>query len=289
MSSIKHYNLPADDKRTSLTEGVKSALLAVPMHFMSSINITGISATDLFSMNTLLGGAIEDQTVATLNASRSVWDPEDAWSDCEFKRYSESFPDVRLERNGESRPIIGIELKGWYLLSKEEVPSFRFKAAADATTVWDILAVFPWSLSNVISGSPVLAAPFIEQAKYVADLRTHYWENRSPKAKLVRHPTTTPYPAPGTTYSDIAVDDGGNNFGRIARIKGLMDDWVLNTMSTPLAGISARWWVRFLKLFDERGDEETIRKRFEQIAAAQKHDPAWTDEVVAHVRRLMEM
>lgn len=38
-----------------------------------------------------------------------------------------------------------------------------------------------------------------------------------------------------------------------------MDDWVKNAMTTPLAGIEARWWVRFFKLFDERGDENTIR------------------------------
>jgi len=43
------------------------------MHFVSTINIEGLSATDLFAMNTLLGGTIEDQTVATLNATRAIW------------------------------------------------------------------------------------------------------------------------------------------------------------------------------------------------------------------------
>ena len=63
----ERYDLPLDDERTLLREGVVRALKAVPMHFKSTINIEGLSAIDLFAMNTLLGGAIEDQTVATLN------------------------------------------------------------------------------------------------------------------------------------------------------------------------------------------------------------------------------
>ena len=111
MESVERYELPQDDERTELREGVVKALRAVPMHFMSPINIEGLSATDLFAMNTLLGGAIEDQTVATLNATRAIWDPSGKWTDCEFRRYAESFPDVRLERNEGEQPLIGIEVK----------------------------------------------------------------------------------------------------------------------------------------------------------------------------------
>ena len=289
MAGIERYALPEDDPRTKLRTGVVRALRAVPMHFTSTINIEGLSATDLFAMNTLLGGAIEEQTVATLNDTRAIWDPDGLYADCEFRRYAESFPDVRLEREGSEQPLIGIELKGWYLLAKESEPSFRFKASANAMTIWDLIAVFPWSLSNVISGTPLLEPPFIERAKYAADLRTYYWEHRSEKARAVEHPDTHPYPEPGSSYSDIVHDDGGGNFGRIARVKGLMDDWVKETMQTPLSGIEARWWVAFLKLFDERGNEEDIKRRFEQLARKAGHDSAWADEVVSHVQRLMEM
>lgn len=286
---IERYKLPANDERTSLRNGVVRALKAVPMHFKSSINIEGLSAIDLFAMNTLLGGAIEEQTVATLNATRAIWDSEGKWADYEFRRYAESFPDVRLESESSSEPLIGIELKGWYLLAKEEVPSFRFKASANAMTVWDLIAVFPWSLSNVISGTPILAAPYIEQAKYAADLRTDYWENRSPKAKPVEHPNTHPYPEPGSSYSDIVTDDKGGNFGRIARITGLMDEWVEETMKTKLSGIEARWWVRFLKLFDERGDEASIKEGLKKLAASIGRDDKWVNEVVSHVSGLMQL
>lgn len=289
IAGVKRYELPEGDERTELREGVVRALCAVPMHFTSTINIEGLSATDLFSLNTLLGGAIEDQTVATLNATRAIWDPAGRYVDYEFRRYAESFPDVRLESNRGTCPLIGIELKGWYLLAKEEMPSFRFKASADAMTVWDLIAVFPWSLSNVISGSPVLEPPYIEQAKYAADLRTLYWETRSKNAQPVEHPDTHPYPEPGSSYSDVAHDDKGGNFGRIARVRGLMDDWVSDAMDTQLAGISAKWWVRFLKLFDERNDFDVVKQRFERMARDAGRDASWADEVVEYVQRLMEM
>ena len=169
------------------------------------------------------------------------------------------------------------------------MPSFRFRASANAMTVWDLIAVFPWSLSNVISGTPVIEAPYIEQAKYVADLRTYYWEHRSPNAKPVEHPNTTPYPAPGSSYSDVAPDDKGWNFGRIARILGLMDAWVAETMKKPLAGIEARWWVRFLKFFDERSNEESVRLKFEQLAKSVGKSSDWADEIVQLVNRIREM
>lgn len=286
---IKRYELPPNNEQTQLREGIVRALKAVPMHFKSSINIEGISAIDLFSMNTLLGGAIEEQTVATLNATRAIWDADGQWADYEFRRYAESFPDVRLESESSKNPLIGIELKGWYLLAKEEEPSFRFRASVDAMTVWDLIAVFPWSLSNVISGTPILAAPYIEQAKYAADKRTYYWEHRSTSAKPVEHPDTHPYPEPGSAYSDIVKDDKGGNFGRIARITGLMDDWVEDTMKTKLSGIEARWWVRFLKLFDERGDEESIKKGLTKLAQSIGRDERWVDEVLSHVSGLMNL
>lgn len=284
------YELPADDERTTLRTNVIRALMAVPMHFTSSISMEGLRATDLFALNTLLGGAIEEQTVKTLNATRSIWDPEQKYANYEFRRYSESFPDVRLQKADSAElPKIGIELKGWYLLSKEREPSFRFKASADAMTEWDLIAVFPWSLSEVLSGAPELGDPFIEQAKYAADMRTEYWESRSDKAKKVEHPDTHPYPDAGSVYSDIVHDDGGGNFGRIARVKGLMDEWVEKTLETPLAGINAKYWIDFFKCFDEKNDRTKIEKKIEVIAQKNKKDDAWTDDVWNTLVKLVDL
>lgn len=64
----EHYELPDGDERTELRNGIVRALYALPMHFTSPINVEGIEVNDLFSINTLLGGTIEAQTVMLLNS-----------------------------------------------------------------------------------------------------------------------------------------------------------------------------------------------------------------------------
>lgn len=285
---IDRYELPSGDVRTDLAINVTRALQAVPIYFKTAINIEGISATDLFAINSILGGAIEQKTVEALNGMREIWDPRGKLSEYQFNRYPESFPDVRLEKNGGGAPLIGVELKGWFMLSKEEVPSFRFRASSSAMTVWDLIAVFPWSLSNVLTGKPELKPPFVEQAKYAADLRTYYWEHRSANSGKVVHPDTHPYPEPRSSFLDSVSDDRGGNFGRIARIKGLMEGWVEKTMETQLAGIEARWWVRFLKMFSERSAEGQILKQFEQLSAELGKDPYWAHDKLELIRQIFD-
>lgn len=188
MDKIRHFKLPTADFRTELREGIVRALRAVSVHFSSTINIEGLSATDLFAMNTLLGGAIEEQTVATLNM-----------------------------------------------------------------------------------------------------LRTDYWKHRSKNAMTVIHPETHPYPEAGSSYSDVVNDDKGGNFGRIARISGLMDDWIDETVRIKLSGIEARWWIRFLRLFDEKSDEKTIQEGIRKLALSIGHNSEWADEVLSHITRLIQM
>lgn len=297
----ERYPLPADDNRTHLRNNVIRALSALPMHFTSPIIIEGIDANDLFSINTLLGGSIETQAVAILNSLRGVWDPEGQWPDKEFKRFPESYPDVRLVgSDSSSEPLIGIELKGWYLLSKESEPSLRFRAAADANTVWDLVCCVPWGLSNVLSGKPVVYKPFVEQAKYAADMRTYYWNHRKGPDKgrncSIIHPTTHPYPKPGTQYVDRAVQDGGNNFGRLARIDDLMKEWIAELVDTKMAGIEAKYWIPFFRLFSEGKTSEQIKNELGELVTKIREDLPRTndnvrkeDEILAHLSAIVEM
>lgn len=294
----KRYDLPDGDERTELRRGVVKALQALPMHFTSPIVIEGVEATDLFSINSLLGGTIEAQTVSILNGMRSIWDPLGRWSDREFRRYPESFPDVRLVRsNRDEEPLIGIELKGWYLLSKEKEPSFRFKASADAMTVWDLLVCVPWALSNVLSGKPVTYEPYIEQAKFAADCRTYYWNHRrgtaSNRSNDIEHPDTRPYPKPGTAYTDVPTVDRGGNFGRVSRVPGLMDDWKAEALETSMAGISATYWIQFFSLFAEGKSREEIEAMLSQIAAqvtAQRNDGhSQADAIIEHLEAIVDL
>lgn len=47
-----------------------------------------------------------------------------------------------------------------------------------------------------------------------------------------------------------AEDDGGGNFGRIARY-GLLDDFVKSTEKQEISGISVRAWLTFFKIFGD--------------------------------------
>lgn len=148
--------LPPGWEHADLFHSVKEAIKALPAYFRTETFIAGVAAPDLHTLNTMLGATIEDQVVQTLNSMRAVWDARGQHSLYRFVRQSQTFPDVRLQKPGDSPAILlGIELKGWYVLAKEGEPSLRFTATAAACNPWDMIVVVPWVLSQVISGSPI--------------------------------------------------------------------------------------------------------------------------------------
>lgn len=286
--------IPDDDpRRARLVENVKAALAALPSYFRSETTIEGLEAGDLFSLNSVLGGTIEVQTVATLNRIREVWDPDDEWTEYGFERSSQSFPDVRLvtRAEGHMSPALGIELKGWYLLSREAEPSFRFTATADACSPYDLLVVVPWRLTNILSGTPVVIEPFVEQARYAADLRTYYWNELRTDASVrgVIHPEgVEPYPPAKSAISDKPVSDGGKNFGRVARVRGLMDGFVTSALEREVSGIPAKHWLHFFKTYTDNADTDAVDASVGRaLARARKpFEEARTERLVAVLREL---
>lgn len=246
--------LDPSDRRTKLRERVQNALLALPGYFDSSTNIEGLAATDLFSLNTVLGATIEVQVVQTLNRMRDVWDPDDEWTLYRFDRQAQTFPDVLLRcRNvsGGYNTALGVELKGWYVLAKEGEPSFRYQVTPSACSDWDLLVVVPWYLSNVLSGIPRVITPVCWSAKHVAEHRNHWWRHvrRTQQDTSIESPlNAVPYMGRDNT-SDKPTKDGGGNFGRIART-GMMDEWVREIRQEALAGIPAEDWIEFLKRYE---------------------------------------
>ncbi len=138
--------------------GVKDALHRLPESFRSPLHIHGVLATDLFAFNSSLGATIEEQVVDALNGLRGVWDSNGAYDLYAFERQPQTFPDVVLRTRvpGMTPPIImGLELKGWYALAKEGEPSFRYKVTPAVCGPGDLIVIVPWTLSEVISGSPI--------------------------------------------------------------------------------------------------------------------------------------
>lgn len=262
----------AEDVDLDLLQAVRETLFALPSRFVSTLNIQGVLATDLHAFNTSLGASIEEQVVAALNGLKTWWDPNDKYPTHQFVRSSQRFPDVTLRsliRGDKSRPLLGIELKGWYVLAKEGEPSGRYKVTPAACAPQDLVVIVPWALGNVVSGTPRLFTPYVESARYVADYRNWWWQHkrvaRTSSIGITSPPDATPYPAQkADRISDIPASDSGNNFGRIPRL-GIMDEYMAELMQDTLSGIPL--WARldFLRLFAGEAEEEDIRKNIGRV------------------------
>jgi hypothetical protein len=157
-------------------------------------------------------------TLGTPLKMRSEWDPDEQWNGYRFVRQSQTFPDVLLARPGADAidVAMGIELKGWYLLSKEGVGSFRFQVTPAACSVFDLIMIVPWRLSNVMSGTAVAGEPWIAPAKYAAELRNYWWQHvrRTAGPRGIIAPAgVQPYPTKDMSILDVPELDGAGTSG----------------------------------------------------------------------------
>jgi len=250
---------------------VKKAIYSLPSRFESALSISGVLATDLFAFNSSLGATIEQQVVDSLNKLRPVWDANQKYALYEFERQPQTFPDVVLKASApdvEPSVILGIELKGWYVLAKEKEPSFRYKVTPSACAPADLLVVVPWALANVISGSPIVFEPFIMGARHAAEYRNWYWTHKrrgSADKSIYLSASRQYYPTKSDMISDRPASDGGGNFGRLART-GVMEDYITRLFEEKLAGIQLLAWQRFFSIFTESFSTDQIDSVLERIA-----------------------
>ncbi len=219
-------------------------------------------AGDLHTLGNVLGATVEEQVVQTLNEIRMVWDPKTEYQLYSFVRQGQTFPDVLL-RSGENESdvIMGIELKSWYLLAKEAVPTFRFAVNRQACNPQDLLMVVPWALSNVLSGRPVAFTPWVENAKWAAEYRNYWWQEVRKTSEGVssdiKEPSNVkPYPKKSDKIEDKPFEDSGGNFGRIARTK-IMDAYLQKSTELLICGITVKEWVSFFKKI--RSNPRTVK------------------------------
>jgi len=294
-----------------LYKNVKEAIATLPSRFRSETFIAGINTTDIHTLNTVLGAAIEEQVVLTLNSMRAFWDHEERYSLYSFVRQAQTFPDVLLKRSsdapvreGEEPPeniILGIELKGWYLLAKEGEPSLRYETTKSAIAVHDLVVVVPWALSQVISGTPVVFDPYIEVGQYAADYRNYYWQvsrglrgERGSRVIFLR-PGMSPYPVKSDAINDEAEGDTGGNFGRLAR-SDIMNEYMAKMMDMRLCGVKIQYWLDFIKAFKEKSSEIQVRNEIERLTRRIRAAKTETDEnsnsileILAHLGRLANL
>ena len=201
--------------------------------------------------------------VDNLNKVRSIWDPDEQYKLYRFVRQPQVFPDVRLQTDapGMEQVLMGIELKGWFALAKEGEPSFRYTVNPDVCAPTDLLVVFPWSLKEVISGSPVLLRPFVEEARYAAEIRNHYWSHTrgvtGVDAQVNPAEYRQSYPRKNDRFNDAAARDSGKNFGRVSR-SGIMSAFIAELMTELVAGVPLSAWQKFIKIFSDGQTDDAI-------------------------------
>lgn len=288
---------PGDD-HYQLYRDVREAISSLPIYFRTETHISGIMATDLHTLNTVLGATIEEQVVRTLNLIRNTWDPDEHYSLYSFVRQAQTFPDVLLRKTSTDEILLGIELKGWYLLAKEAEPSLRFQATSAACAPRDLIVVVPWVLGNVISGSPILFEPFVESAKYAADYRNYHWQviRQTKQDTGIEIPKNVkPYPAKADQILDKARSDGGGNFGRLART-GMMDSYMQKLNDVQLCGIKTIYWRQFLKAFQESTTDaearlalERLRQRIQQATDIPSPKAQSALAIIAELERLLDI
>lgn len=296
--SVPSRALPQlSDEHYQLYKNVREAVSSLPIYFRTETHISGVMATDLHTLNTVLGATIEEQVVRTLNLIRNTWDPDEKYSLFSFVRQAQTFPDVLLRKTSTSEILLGIELKGWYLLAKEDEPSLRFQVTPAACGTRDLIVVVPWVLGNVISGSPILFEPFVESAKYAAEYRNYHWQyvRKTRQDRGIEMPNRVgPYPAKADQILDRPRSDGGGNFGRLART-GMMDSYREKLNEVQLCGIKTIYWRQFLKAFQESTTDsearlalERLRRRVQQATDMPSPKAQAALAIIAELERLLD-
>jgi len=297
--AVPSRELPATDwENYELYKNVREAIASLPIYFRTETHISGIMATDLHTLNSVLGATIEEQVVRTLNLLRTTWDPDEKYALYSFVRQAQTFPDVLLRKASSDEILLGIELKGWYLLAKEAERSLRFQTTSAACAKQDLIAVVPWVLGNVISGSPILFEPFIESARYGAEYRNYHWQHirKTNQDTGIDIPKGVgPYPSKSEQILDKPHSDGGGNFGRLART-GMMDSYMQKLDNVQLCGIKTVYWRQFLKAFQESSTDvdaraalERLKQRVQQATDIPSPRAQSALAIVAELERLLNM
>lgn len=149
----------------------------------------------------------------------------------------------------------------------------------------DLLVVYPWALSNVIAGAPLLFPPYVVGARYAAEYRNYYWQHvKSGEHGLKLSGVHEFYPVKGDRISDQPEADSGGNFGRIARTN-MMDDFKKALFSEELSGIPIEAWIGFLSIFSQSTTREAVMAKLDsRTKTYTKGQAVLSDQAVTRIR-----
>jgi hypothetical protein len=218
--------------------------------------------------NNYVGQGIEELIGTQLNGPlRSLWTDN---TNLVFIRNAVQFPDLYLIHREEKRILLSIEIKSWFVFSGDDITA-RFEAAPNIIKEGSLLVLFPWHMTDLVFGTPLLLEPYIGDAKALAERRDNIWLAGgfsgfkkgilSPHRKIevpvvdMLKPTALNQ----TKTKSVAYQRKGEifekeseNFGKIWRIYDERINTVFysNTLSNELLGRKISEWRKLLGIDD---------------------------------------
>ena len=148
-TDVPERKLPADDwEHRELYSRVREAVASLPVCFRTETRISGIMATDLHTLNTVLGAAIEEQVVRTLNLTRSTWDPDGRYALYSFVRQAQTFPTSCCDGLPAKRSCWESISRVGTCWRRKPNPGLRFQVTENACAEQDLIVVVPWVLGR---------------------------------------------------------------------------------------------------------------------------------------------
>jgi hypothetical protein len=218
--------------------------------------------------NNYVGQGIEELIGTQLNGPlRPLWTDN---PNLVFIRNAVQFPDLYLIRREEKRILLSTEIKSWFVFSSDNITA-RFEAAPNVIKEDSLLVLFPWHMTDLVFGTPILLEPYIGNAKALAERRDNIWlaggfkefkkgvvsPNRKIEVPVVD--ALKPTALNQTKTKSVAYQRKGEvfekeseNFGKIWRIydEHINKVFYPNTLSNELLGKRITEWRRLLGIDD---------------------------------------
>lgn len=179
-----------------------------------------------------------------------------------FIRNAVQFPDLYLIHRTEKRILLSIEVKSWFVFSSDNITA-RFEAAPNIIREGSLLVLFPWHMTDLVFGTPILLEPYIGDAKTLAERRDDIWlaggfkdfkKGRKSSRRKVELPildVTKPTALNQTKTKSVAYQQKGEafekeseNFGKIWRIydEEINKSFYPKTLNNELLGRTIKEW-----------------------------------------------
>ena len=214
--------------------------------------------------NNYVGQGIEELIGTQLNGQLHY-----QWTDdpnLVFIRNAVQFPDLYLINRAEKRILLSAEVKSWFVFSTDNITA-RFEAAPNIIREGSLLILFPWHMTDLVFGTPILLEPYIGDAKALAERRDKIWLaggfKRFKKGEKSSHrkvevpilDVARPAALNQTKTKSVAYQQKGEafekeseNFGKIWRIydEEINKSFYPTSLNNELLGRTIKEWRRLL-------------------------------------------